>query len=237
MSEDIKIQSSIKLDLLSFVSHELKTPLSTLKLNVDMLKQNTPEQNKRLIKIMEEEINWMIQFISDTLDLKTTENNIKINLTPYDWEKWFQSIHKHIEQKTRFFNRTLVVHYSHLKATVYIDPLYIQQAILQLVMNAIEFSPEKSKIEISWSLCSDNKLHINIIDEGSGLSTEDEKQVFKAFYKGREKKPSLLKGSGLGLTIVEKIAKAHGGQVKAKNRTDSKGSVFTLTLNNNETSK
>ena len=218
------------LDLLSFVSHELKTPLSTLKLNVEMLKKTIPKEEKKLIEIMEEEVDWMIQFISDTLDLRKPNNKAILNLGWHKWNKWIQTIQDSMEKKVNSYGRKLKIHSSSQETEVYMDPLYMRQVLFNLIINAIEYSFEKSTIDISWKLTKKGELSVQVMDQGPGIKQENKDKIFEPFYKERKKADTFIKGSGLGLTIVKKIVQAHKGNIHVLNRPDDNGALFVFTL-------
>lgn len=218
------------LNFLSFVSHELKTPLSTLKLNVELLKNTISEEEKKLVKIMEEEVDWMIQFISDTLDSRKTNNKAILNLGWHKWNKWIQTIQDSMEKKVNPYGKKLQFHLSGQETEVYMDPLYMRQVLLNLIMNAVEYSFEKSTIEISWEQTEKGELSVHVMDQGPGIKPENKNKIFEPFYREREKVDTVIKGSGLGLTIVKKIVQAHDGNIYALNRSDDKGALFIFTI-------
>ncbi len=225
-----KQKNHLDLDPLAFVSHELKTPLSTLKLNIELLRRQVSEkEGKALIDIMGEEVDWMIRFISDTLDFGEPDNKIHLNVNPLEWNKWMRSIQGSMERTTASFNRKLKVQQSTQEMQVRIDPLYTRQVLFNLLMNAVEYSFEKGTIEISWRR-EGSMLRVLVKDEGPGINEKDKDKIFELFYKGRTGVNRVIKGSGLGLAIVKKIVQAQGGAAYAENRPDGKGAVFVFTL-------
>ncbi len=221
----------LDLDLLNFVSHELKTPLSTLKLNVEVLKSSVSHKEKRLIEIMDEEVEWMIQFISDTLELrKISSNKAVLKVNRHKWGVWFQTIQNSMEKKATLFGRTLKIKPAKLETEVYMDTFYIKQALSNLIMNAVNYSPKGGTIEVSWEQQEAEHLQVRVEDEGPGINLKDKEKIFEAFYKDREYLNQTIKASGLGLAIVKKIIQAHGGEVSADNRPNQKGAVFVFTL-------
>ena len=221
---------SLDMDLLSFVSHELKTPLSTLKLNVEMLKKQASPEQKKIIEIMNTEVDWMIQFISDTLDMKKIDNTINLNLGWYKWNQWMQKIQNRLENTAHLYKGNLKIHFTDKETEVYMDPLYIRQVLFNLILNAIEHSPENNTVEISWEQTKNKKLKVQVTDQGPGIKLDSRDKIFEAFYKDRESVNRLIKGSGLGLTIVKKIIQAHDNNVWAFNHQENKGAIFAFTL-------
>ena len=233
MSDTLKTEKKylLDMDLLSFVSHELKTPLSTLKLNVEMLKKHVPKNQKKFIDIMDKEVDWMIQFISDTLDMKKMNDKVNMNLDWQKWNQWIQKIQSSLENVAGLYKGKLKLHFTNKETEVYMDPFYIRQVLLNLVLNAIEHSPENSTVEISWEQTEDKKLKIYVMDQGPGITLDSSNKIFEPFYKEREKTNHFIKGSGLGLTIVKKIIQAHDNNVWVFNRPKNKGATFAFTLN------
>lgn len=231
MNNDSKTtqKNLIDLDLLSLVSHELKTPLATLKLNVQILQKQHLKKNK-MINMMEQEIEWMIKFISDTLDVKQADNKISLNLKWHNWDQEIKNIESYLKTKLNLTNPIIHIQKQDLKIKVYIDSFYIKQVFLNLVLNAIEHSPKNSKIEIFYKQIQNNKLQICIVDEGCGIDLKDINKIFDPFYKNRNKTNSVIKGSGLGLTIVKKILEAHGENIYVSNNPNNKGTNFNFTL-------
>lgn len=230
-NSNLQHNNHLDLDLLSFVSHELKTPLSTLKLNVELLKSAVSKKEKRLIEIMDEEVEWMIQFISDALDLrKISTNQAVLKIIQHKWSEWFQTIQGNLEKKVRIFGRTLKINSAKQETEVYMDTFYIKQVLLNFVMNAINYSPKGSTIKISWAQKGTDQFRVQIEDEGPGINPKDKEKIFEPFYKDREYSNQTIKASGLGLAIVKNIIQAHGGEVYANNRINHKGAVFVFTL-------
>jgi two-component system sensor histidine kinase KdpD len=102
----------------------------------------------------------------------------------------------------------------------------MEQVLVNIIENAIFYTPEETPIDISVSL-EDNHVLVSIADRGPGILLEDIDKVFEKFYRGQA--PAKEKGSGLGLSICQSIVKAHGGRIWAENRWDG-GAIFHLLL-------
>ena len=228
----------LDIDIISFVSHELKSPLSTLKLNADMLLKQTSGENKKQVQMMCQEIDWIIQFISNTLDLKGIENYPILNFCWHNRVNWLSAIKSEIEQKTQLANKKLKLYnLADKNILLHIDSVYMKQALMNLVINAIEHSPKNSLIELFFTLKKGKKfLQVQVKNQGLGLKPKDMDKIFEPFYS---KKQGITKGTGLGLPISKKIIEAHGGSIYAQNCLNKKGTVFTFTvpyyLNKNKT--
>ena len=240
----------LQLNLTNFVSHELKTPLSTLKLSIQLLKKQAPLEQKKWLNMMEEEINWMIQFISDTLDLSHAHQKAIFRPRRYNWNAWIFNLKSSFEKQAELLKAQ--INWSYLKTSpqtkgpkelssalsalkeeeleVLIDPLYMRQALLNLIMNAIEYSPKNSRVGISWQRIIKQRLQIQVTDEGEGIAKKDLNKIFEPFQKSRVPLSKKIKGSGLGLSITKAIITAHGGDIHVQNRPEGQGTVWTITL-------
>lgn len=218
------------MDLISFVSHELKSPLSTLKLNADMLLKQTSGENKKQVQMMNQEIDWIIQFISNTLDLKGVENNPILHFTWHKWANWLNAIQSEIEKKTHLAHKKLKIYdLTDKNIFVHIDPVYMKQALMNLVINAIEHSSKNSPIELSFTLKKSKKfLQVQVKNQGVGLKPKDLDKIFEPFYSKKQGKIQVNRG--LGLTISKKIIEAHGGSIYAQNCLNKKGTVLIFTV-------
>ena len=229
MSKEKSKQNILDLDLLSFVSHELKTPLSTLRINTERLKSSSSQETKKMAERMSMEIEWMIQFISDILDFKKAENKIPLSLNLCKWNEWLKSIQPNIENKLNAFGVKLKLIPLEQEREISIAPVYLQQAVFNLLINAAEYSPPGGVITLQ-SKIKEPTLHIQVGDEGPGIPAEEKDKIFESFYTKRDKCRQIVKGKGLGLFIVKKIIEAHGGQVYAENRSHKQGALFGFTL-------
>ena len=228
-------QNTINLNLIDFVSHELKNPLSTLKLNIEVLKKQAHPEQKKWLSIMEAEINWMIRFVLDTLDLSQTRQKGLFCPRRLNWEEWIFNLKSSFEKQeyfwspqTKWFQKPSFPSESSA-IEVLIDPLYMRQALLNLIINAVTHSPKDSLVEIFWHRTSKNNLKVCVADQGEGI--DNLHKIFEPFQTGHFR-PSKggIKGSGLGLSISKQIITAHGGLMDAQNRPEGKGALFTFTL-------
>ena len=220
------------MNLLDFLSHELKTPLSTLRLNIELLKKETNKDNKlnSLIKIMDSEVESMIQLISDMLDLRQMdEHTITLKQSWCLWNKLIESVQHRIS--TSYQKHHLKIQSDNKTIEVFTDPALLRQTLVNLILNAMEHSPENSTIEISWKLDANNHLIVSVKDQGPGIDESEKEKIFMPFYKRPKPSPLFYKNSGLGLSIVKKIIESHGGTIQAMNHSEG-GAVFSFTLPN-----
>ena len=109
-----------------------------------------------------------------------------------------------------------------------INPPLLEQAVINLIDNAVKYSPEGSRIHVRANR-DDSQVSIAVIDEGCGIPPEHLSRIFERFYVVDKSRSRKLGGTGLGLAIVKHIAQAHGGRVTVES-TPGKGSTFTIHL-------
>ena len=195
-------------------SHELKTPISSLKLALNLIKKNRIPRNEKeeLIELMDQEIQRMMDFISDTLDWRLLKE--RGDLMKFQWEIWGDIIERSVksfELPVREKSIQWKIENLNGNMEVFMDSLWIKQVIDNLISNALKNSPNNSMIFISSHIMSSGALRISVRDEGQGVSLEEKKRLFEAFHKRRTKDQGILKNTGLGLTIVRTVIERHQG--------------------------
>lgn len=215
----------------SDVAHELKTPLTALMLVSDSLADSCNPSQARLMERLQKEIKRLQSLVEDLLELSRLENTpLQHHTTPVmvvDHVKvaW-QSLIPLAEPR----HVGLAITSTSPAVTVPADSSRLQRALLNLLDNALRYSPNHSTIQVKI-MQDQTWLKLDVEDQGSGFSEADLQHVFERFYRGdpSRARASSLSGSGLGLAIVQQIATTHGGQVRALNRPEGGASV-RLTL-------
>jgi two-component system phosphate regulon sensor histidine kinase PhoR len=220
----------------SDVAHELKTPLTALLLVGDSLAGNVTDQNAILVERLLKELRRMQDLVGDLLELSRLENVLPgegIQSEPVNLVALFKDVwhgikpladQKHLDLEIIFEGGGEAI-----ETTVYADKRRLHRALLNLLDNAVHFSPSGSGIQVEIQATAD-WVRIGILDQGVGLSEEDMQHMFDRFYRGDSSRYRQHRGgSGLGLAIVQQIALAHGGWVFGEN--DSRGGArFELRL-------
>ena len=209
------------------VTHELKSPIASTKLQLQTLQKHELDREKQ------KEI--ISNAISDTDRLNNLVENIllaaKIENSVYSVHKEKYNLSEYI---TEGLNQTITSFNYHQKVELDIEPnifMNIDRAsfpsiILNLFENAIKYSPENSKIKISLKKLSD-KILLSVADEGSGIADAEKTNIFQKFYRVGNEETRKTKGTGLGLYIVQHIVVQHNGTLCVKNNTP-KGSIFEV---------
>jgi len=234
----LSTKNLLNMSLLDFLSHELKTPLSTLRLNIEVIKQTLEHKSihpydkniklNQLIKIMDIEVEAMIQLISDMLELRQVDaHTILLKQIWCPWNEIMESAQNRMATLSK--KNKLKVQTDKKITTVYADPALCKQVLLNLISNAIEHSPENSTIEVSSRQSKNNNLTVSIRDQGPGIETSEQNKIFMPFYKKPKSTTFSHNNSGLGLSIAKRIIEAHGGMIKAINHPNG-GAILTFTL-------
>ena len=216
--------------LISMVSHDLRTPLSTITGFSELLQksiQNVKEKN--YVTHIQNSSVYMRQLVEDLLEFNKLENGkIVIESVPFNLEKNLTEISE--SAKSIVANKPINVCLKHDKkidSLVVSDPFRIKQILYNLVTNACKFTKEGS-ITIESKLTVNNYIEITIRDTGIGISSDKQEQVFKEFTQAHDKK-NTQNGFGLGLTISKRLAKLLGGSLTLKSKLEE-GSVFILKI-------
>ena len=210
------------------IAHEIKNPLGAIDINLQLLKKEIDRQNIKSIKannyfeIIKEEINRMDKTVTDFL---LTVRPIKIMPKKKDITEIIKSVYNLLNPELK--NKEIKLLLSLKKVSpVLIDEKLIRQVIINIIKNAeealLEAHKKIKKIEIAIQE-SENKIYINIKDNGNGIKNETKDDIFKPQFSTKER------GSGIGLTISYKIVKKHGGEIFMESK-ELKGTSFTITL-------
>lgn len=225
--------SEVKTDFINNMTHELKTPISTIALSSDVLR-NVDESSdlnriKQYASIIHAENSRLESQVERVLQLAKLEKD-KIQLKKESLEihnlirKSLDSFDLVIAQK----NGTLDLELNASNDKVYGDRVHISNVIYNLLDNATKYSNETPEIKVRTSNVNGNFV-LEIEDKGKGMSSEQTKQIFEKFYRVPTGSVHDVKGFGLGLYYVKEIVKAHQGKIEVKSKL-GEGSTFIVTL-------
>ena len=210
-------------------SHELKTPLTVLKgeMEIALKTEKTVEGFKEVIKSSLEEIDRMSALVKSLLNLAKLDSRVRL---PNDNIKLNGIVEERFNQTLPLAKDKGIDMVMAKKESVIImgDKLGIGQLLFNLIYNAIKYTSKDGRIEISLEQ-SDNWAIIKVIDTGIGIAEEDLPHIFDRFYRVDKARTTGAGGVGLGLSICKEIAEAHGGKIEVESEA-GKGSVFKVYL-------
>ena len=208
------------------VSHELRTPLTAIRGNLDLIKRYGSDQDS--LEAMESEVERMSRLVSDLLLLARADyGGLKLDLEPLDLDTTVSEVYRDVRVLAQERNLTLRIH-DFEPVRIKGDTDRLKQLLLNLISNAIKFTPEGGSITINLRRAFDDAI-IEVIDTGIGIAAEDLPRVFDRFYQADPARVRKGEGSGLGLSIAKWIVEAHGGHIEVTSDM-GKGTTFTVFL-------
>lgn len=223
--------NTMKNDFIDNISHELKTPLSTVKVVVEALQDDNIRKDdktmKEYLEMASVEISRLEMLTGKVLSTSMLEGGIiKMQNQEIDLQKLVAELISTL--KVRLIKDSAKINFEISGDHFYIhgDPLHIQGAILNIMDNSLKYSEASPEINISM-LKKNNEVVIKIKDNGPGISQEYLKKIFDKFFRVPSGNLHNIKGHGLGLSYVDMVMKLHGGSVQAENDIP-KGIIFTL---------
>ncbi len=218
-------------EFVSNASHELKTPLSTMKILIETLmyqEDTEPEMLKEFLQDINKEIDRLNRVISDLLTLTNIDStNTGINTQNQSISMLISETVKRLAPLARERGITLE---SVIKedVTAQLDPISFQQVIYNLVDNAIKYTGRGGNVRIGLSRTG-KKAIIQVSDTGMGIPQEDQLHIFDRFYRVDKARSRETGGTGLGLSITKQIVTMHNGTISVESEED-KGSTFTVEI-------
>jgi two-component system, OmpR family, phosphate regulon sensor histidine kinase PhoR len=222
---------NMRQDFVANVSHEIKTPLTAIQGFVETLLQDphsTPEDTHRFLSIIDRHVHRLVAMIDDLLNLSRIEGNNKqqeILMVRTFLDDVIKTAVQMMEAKAEEKKIGFEFQYEDSLSAEMDAPL-IEQAVVNLLDNAIKYSPFGSTIEL-YAAERNGEILISIRDHGIGIEDEHIPRLFERFYRVDKARSRKLGGTGLGLAIVKHIMQAHNGKVNVESN-PGKGSTFTL---------
>ncbi len=210
----LKQSDAVKSSLLSSVSHELRTPLTAMKTMLFNLQEGAPAQAslyKDCLRDIDEELDYLNRLVGNLLDMSRLEAGV---LTPNrEWNMVEELAEAAIRRLGRRLEcRPLQIDLPATLPPVYVDGVAIQQVLVNLLDNAVKFSPPDTVISLQAAM-TDDAVKVTITNEGPGIPPHELERIFDRFY--RLTAPT-SPGTGLGLAICKGIIEAHGGRIEAR---------------------
>uniref|UniRef100_UPI003FEE1204 DUF4118 domain-containing protein n=1 Tax=Dysosmobacter welbionis TaxID=2093857 RepID=UPI003FEE1204 len=224
-------RESLQANLLRAVSHDLRTPLTNINGSVGILmgKDQTlkPEVREQLYTAIDDDTNWLINMTENLLAATQLETDrTKLKTAPELLEDLFQSAVRQLDRRARDHHISVDLEDQTLMASM--NAGMIQRVIINMMNNAIQYTPKDSHIILSGTRRKD-WVEISVSDDGPGIPDEPKKHLFDLFYTAEQGKPDSKRGLGLGLHLCQSIVNAHGGTITVSDHAPS-GTTFRFTL-------
>jgi len=210
------------------ITHELKSPIASIKLVLETLlkRQLTKEQSDKIAQSALRESDRLNDLVNDLLLSARLEMAYRPYLEALDFSALLQDLIQKLQEK---YPR---VHFSFRETTpvglVHADKSGLASAAINLLENAVKYSPEPASIEVRLTR-NEGWLEWEVADNGIGIEDKEKVRVFEKFYRAGNEDTRQTKGTGLGLFIVKEVIRAHGGEISILNN-QPKGSIFRIIL-------
>ena len=227
MAKNLGNLETMRQDFISNVSHEIQSPLTSIRGFAALLKKDELSDNerRRYIDIIEAESKRLSSLSDNLLKLSALDNKPMAKIE-YRLDRQLSEIILMLEPQ--WSPKNLIIEADLQKTIAYGDEDLLSQVWVNLLHNAIKFTPENGCVTVSL-YTSENNAVCRIFDTGVGISPEDKMHIFERFYKADKARDRSLGGSGLGLSLVKKIIDIHDGTIIVASEI-GKGSTFTVTL-------
>jgi signal transduction histidine kinase len=223
-------------DFVSAVSHELKTPLTSIRMYGEMLREGWASDEKKSVyyDYIFDESERLSRLISNVLQLaRMTRNNLQVDTKPLTVAELMDGIRSRVASQIERagFALNMSCEPDAGQAVVQADPDWFIQIFINLVDNAIKFSAaaEQKVIDIGCQRLRDGSVQFSVRDYGPGIPADQMKKIFKLFYRSENELTRETVGTGIGLALVHQLARAMGGQVDVVNR--EPGAEFRVNIN------
>ncbi len=224
-------QEKLRANLLRSISHDLRTPLTSISGNAGMLLSDLEKLDKDTIRQMSEDIYddsaWLTNLVENLLSVtKIEEGRMELRMQPHLIEEIVSEALQHISRKQE--EHTITVHHDNELLLAKCDARLIIQVIINLVDNAIKYTPVGSCIDITTAGDQDT-VEIRIADNGAGVPDSEKEKIFEMFYSGSNPIADCRRSLGLGLSLCRSIVNVHGGAITVSDN-QPVGTVFTFTI-------
>jgi two-component system, OmpR family, phosphate regulon sensor histidine kinase PhoR len=227
---ELKQSEQIRIEFVGNASHELRTPITSIKGYVETLRADIKDQRyesaRAFLDVIAKNVDRLIFLVNDLLDLSTLESGAQLQRSVVSTHEVTESVLKQLENKRAAKRQEIEVHYG--TDALRADPRRLEQVLVNLVHNAIKYIPEGKRIKVAWEAAPEGAV-LRVKDNGPGVPLEHQSRLFERFYRidpGRSRDQG---GTGLGLSIVKHIMIKHGGNIRLVSQ-PGQGSEFICTF-------
>ncbi len=231
--ERTKELDRLKSEFVAVVSHEVRTPITSIKGSLELLSDERfhklPAPQRELLSICQANTERLISLINDILDFSKLESSkLSLNIEPIDVDKVLAEAVENIRSLAAQKEVTIDLTVDTSAGQIEADPMRVGQVATNLLGNAIKFSPEKSRIEV-FASGDPEKITVSVKDYGRGIAQRDLNRLFQRFAQLDSSTTRKAGGTGLGLVISKGIVEQHGGSIWVESALNE-GSTFSFAL-------
>jgi two-component system phosphate regulon sensor histidine kinase PhoR len=227
---EMRSLQTMRREFVGNVSHELRTPLAAIKAIVETLQDGAIHDNAvagDFLNKVDSEVDSLTQMVNELIELSRIETGkTHLNLELVNLNQEIQGVFRHLSPQAERKSVNLVLTLKDDLHLILADRERLQQVIINMVHNAIKFTPARGKITIQTD-ATDNSVTVHISDTGIGISKDDLPHIFERFFKADKSRSN--SGSGLGLAIAKHIVQAHGGKIWVQSQ-EGQGSIFSFSI-------
>lgn len=229
--EEAARQEQLRANLLRSISHDLRTPLTSISGNALILTEKNPllteEKRRELSAAIYEDANWLNHLVENLLSITRMENGqVNLHIQPELIQDIFDDVLAHLDHDAA--RHTIVTNVADDLLMADMDAQLIEQVLVNLINNAIKYTPEHSRIEL-FAAPEGKFVRICVTDNGPGIPEESRDKLFDMFYTLGKTRSDGRRGLGLGLALCRSIIAAHGGVIDVQNAAPH-GACFRFTL-------
>lgn len=229
---------AMKSQFLSNVTHELRNPIGAIKQSISVILEGTAgelsEPQQKFLSNAKRNLERLSALVDDILDLSKLEaKKMELSLKPTVISSVINEVCETLDTWTKNKGISLVKDVQENLPEINIDPNRIIQVLLNIISNAIKFTPKDGTITVGAKL-SDKKdeMTVSVSDTGVGIAKDDLSKIFGKFQQAKNRAAGDKSGTGLGLTIAQELVQLHGGKIDVESE-EGKGTTFTFTLSMN----
>ncbi len=226
----LKELDQMKTEFVSTVSHDLRSPLTSIQGYAQMLKSVGPlnEKQESFVERITQGVNRTTELVNDLLDIGRIEAGLDMEMVPCDVSSIVREVVEQFKDTANAKSQKLVYHGPPKLPRVRGNGLRLRQVISNLAGNAIKYTPEGGEVRLTVRM-ENNTLLLSVEDNGIGIPPGDLPYIFDKFYRVESKQTAGIQGTGLGLAICKSVVEKHRGRIWAESE-PGKGSIFYVAL-------
>ncbi len=232
--KELEALDNLKSNLMRTISHELKSPLTSIKASADLLassesQEELDQRKKRLYRALHSGVDRLERLVEESLGYAQMQSaHLQLNIARLDLRDVVDEAMKLVAPSYRAKNQKTNVSFPEEPCIAMMDPRRVERVVLNLLMNAMKFTPVEGEISVKMSK-DDSQILTEVTDNGPGIPEGDKKFLFSEFYRGSKADGQKNAGTGLGLSIAKYLVELHGGSIGVRSSMGH-GSTFYFSL-------